>query len=204
MLGARLGYDAERFEVIPHGVDDAAYREPLARPAARNGPIVGWLGSLSADRAWETAIDGFKSVLARFPEARLEIGGKGRARQFIAAHVRLQKLGAAVTFRGDVPASAVFTAIDMLVVPISRDAQPHAPLEALVAGVPLIAGNAGALADAVGPMRTGWLVDDDPDGFAAGIADAWERIDEAWHSRRLPRYSAVTTSREEFISSACR
>jgi glycosyltransferase involved in cell wall biosynthesis len=29
-------------------------------------------------------------------------------------------------------------------------------------------------------MPTGWLVDDDPDGIAAGVADAWEKIDEAW------------------------
>jgi glycosyltransferase involved in cell wall biosynthesis len=181
-LGTRLGVPPDTFTIIPHGVPLPVRGSgaPLARPALRSGPLVGWLGSLAADRAWETAIDGFKAVLARYPDARLEIGGTGRARQFIAAHVRHQKLTGAVTFRGDIEAAELFTGIDVLVVPISRDAQPHPPLEALVAGVPLVAGNAGALADAVGDMPTGWLVDDDPDGIAAGVADAWEKIDEAW------------------------
>jgi glycosyltransferase involved in cell wall biosynthesis len=140
-LGTRLGVPPDTFTIIPHGVPLPVRGSgaPLARPALRSGPLVGWLGSLAADRAWETAIDGFKAVLARYPDARLEIGGTGRARQFIAAHVRHQKLTGAVTFRGDIEAAELFTGIDVLVVPISRDAQPHPPLEALVAGVPLVA-----------------------------------------------------------------
>jgi glycosyltransferase involved in cell wall biosynthesis len=191
-LGQRLGLAPDTFAVIPHGVALPGHgaSAPLARPALRKGPLVGWLGSLAADRAWETAIDGFKAVRERYPEARLEIGGTGRARQFIAAHVRQQKLTAAVTFRGDISAAELFAGIDVLVVPISRDAQPHPPLEALVAGVPLVAGNAGALADAVGEMPTGWLVDDDPEGIAAGIVAAWERIDEAWLGASEQRASA--------------
>ena len=202
-LGNRLGLPPDTFSVIPHGVSLPARSGdmPYARPARRSGPLVGWLGSLAADRAWETAIDGFKAVRERYPDARLEIGGTGRARQFIAAHVRYQKLTDAVTFRGDISAAELFAAIDMLVVPISRDAQPHPPLEALVAGMPLVAGNAGALADAVGDMKTGWLVDDDPDGIAAGVADAWERIDEAWSGASAQRgMAAERYSREAVLA----
>ncbi len=179
-LSTRLAIPPQTFTIVPHGVTAGGESAALARPALRSGPVVGWLGSLSADRAWETAIDAFKTVRQRYPEARLELGGTGRARQFIAAHVRHQKLTDAVSFRGDVAARELFAAIDLLMVPLSRDAQPHAPLEALVAGIPVIASNAGALADAVGAMETGWLVDDDPAGFAAGVVDVWERIDEAW------------------------
>lgn len=66
--------------LIPHGVDVDPAEAPLARPPARPGPIVGWHGRLAADRAWETAIDGFALVRTAYPDARLELAGGGRAR----------------------------------------------------------------------------------------------------------------------------
>ena len=180
-LETQFALDEGAIAVIPHGVAFAAEGLPLARPAARPGPIVGWRGALSADRAWENAIDGLRLARERFPSACLELAGAGRARQFVNAQIRARNLGDAVTLRGNIGADELFATIDLLVVPISRDAQPQALLEALCAGVPVVASNAGALADAVSPFETGWLVDDDPEGLAAGIADAWERIDDAWH-----------------------
>jgi len=180
-LESRLGLAPESIAVVPHGVavplDGGAQ---LVRPAGRPGPVVGWRGVLSADRAWETAIDAFGKVRERFPDARMEIAGGGRARQLVAAYVRQNKLASVVNFRGDVPAADLFANVDLLAVPISRDAQPQAPLEALVAGVPVIAANVGALADAVGALETGWLVPDDADGFAEGIAQGWSDIATAW------------------------
>jgi glycosyltransferase involved in cell wall biosynthesis len=157
---------------------------------------VGWSGSLSADRAWETAIDAFVKVHAARPEARLQIAGTGRARQFIAAHARHAGVADAVEFRGDVGAAELFAAIDLLVVPMSRDAQPQAPLEALLWGIPAVAANVGALAEAVGPFTTGWLVDDDAEGFRLGIEDAWSKIDEAWAGAAAQRPAAATFGRE--------
>ena len=182
--------------IIPHGVDDrgAHADAPLARPPGRSGPILGWRGALAADRAWEVAVDALARTRETFADARLLIAGDGRARQFVNAYVRTNGLAPYVTFLGDVPAADFFTAIDVLLVPISRDAQPHAPLEGLVWGVPVIAANGGALAEAVGAMETGWLVDDDAVSFAAGVADAWPRIDAAWQGAAEQR----TFARERY------
>ena len=187
--------------MIPHGVALALDPDvPLARPAGRAGPVVGWRGSLAADRSWETAIDGFKALRAKLPMARLEISGTGRARQFVAAHARHQKVADAVTFRGDASASEFFAAIDLLAVPLSRDAQPHAPLEGLAYGVPVVAANAGALADALGTQETAWLVPDDADGFAEGLADAWSRIDTAFAGAQEQRRGARDAYARETVT----
>lgn len=190
-LETRLALDADSIAIVPHGVplplDGGAV---LERPAQRPGPIIGWRGSLSADQSWETAIDAFALVHARYPDARLEIAGGGRARQFVAAYVREKKLASLVNFRGEIAAADLFATIDLLAVPISRDAQPQAPLEALVAGVPVVAANVGALADALGSCETGWLVPDDAAGFAEGIDAAWSTIDDAWSGAARQRAAA--------------
>jgi glycosyltransferase involved in cell wall biosynthesis len=189
-LEARLGLNPGAMSIVPHGVSFDPIDAILARPPARPGPIVGWIGRLAADRSWETAIAAFSLVRDAFPEARLEIAGSGRARQFIVAEVRQRKLSGVVTFRGDVPPRELFATIDLLVVPISRDSMPHAPLEALVAGVPIVAANLGALADVLGARSTAWLVPDDADGFRDGILDAWSRVDDAWAGAAAQRDAA--------------
>lgn len=198
-LEERLILDDGAISVIPHGVELPPGDTPLTRPPARPGPVVGWSGSLSADRAWETAIDAFVKVRAQRPEARMQIAGTGRARQFIAAHARNAGVADSVEFRGDIGAAELFAAIDVLIVPISRDAQPQAPLEALAWGIPVVAANGGALAEAIGPFPTGWLVPDDAEGFREGIEAAWSRIDDAWAGAAAQRSAAAKFGRERTV-----
>lgn len=201
-LRRRFAFEDDAIAVIPHGVDLPPGDAPLVRPPGRSGPILGWSGALAADRAWEVAVDALARTRERFPDARLLIAGDGRARQFVNAYVRTNGLAPYVTFLGAVEPQAIFANIDVLLVPISRDAQPQAPLEALVWGVPVVAANAGALAEAVGPMETGWLVDDTAVSFSEGAADAWSHIDTAFagaaaqrtEARRLYNRDDVTQS----------
>ncbi|GAC1302302.1 MAG: hypothetical protein NVSMB21_00020 [Vulcanimicrobiaceae bacterium] len=189
-LERRLSLEAGAIEVVPHGVAVPLETAPLVRPPDRPGPIVGWRGYLSADRSWETAIDAFGRLRETHPNARMEVAGSGRARNFVVAHARHAKLSGVVNFRGDVPAAELFANIDVLAVPISNDAQPQAPLEALVAGIPVVAAMATALRDAIEPLETGWLVPDDTAGFVEGLGDAWRSIDRAWSGAAAQRGAA--------------
>ncbi|GAC1494087.1 MAG: hypothetical protein NVS1B2_10140 [Vulcanimicrobiaceae bacterium] len=132
----------------------------------------------------------------------MEIGAGGRAHQFVQAYVRQNGLAKVVNFRGDVSAVQLFANVDLLIVPVSRDAQPQAPLEALVAGVPVVAANVGALAEALGPVETGWLVPDDKEGFADGIALAWQSIDDAWAGAARQRDAARSRYAREVVVEA--
>ncbi len=198
----RFAIDDGTVRLIPHGVEVPTGDAPLARPAGRSGPIVGWRGALAADRAWEVAIDALARTRERLPDARLLIAGDGRARQFVNAYVRTNGLAPYVTFLGAVDSATFFAQIDCLLVPISRDAQPQPLLEGLAWGVPVIAANAGALADAVGPLETGWLVDDDAMGFADGVVAAWSGIDAAFAGAARERHAAREQFRRESVTAA--
>ncbi len=195
-LEKRFALDEGSIEVIPHSVTAPPFESAqLSRPPGRSGPVLGWVGKLAgAERAWRTAIEALALVRRDLPEARLTIGGSGPARQFVAAHARFEKVTAAVEIRGNVSPAETFAGIDLLLVPASRNAEPQPLLEALVWGVPVVAANAGALADTLRDFETGWLVPDDPQGFAEGIRAAWSGIDAAWSAALTQR----AVARERF------
>jgi glycosyltransferase involved in cell wall biosynthesis len=202
MLEARLGLGAGAMSIVPHGVAVDLGEVPLARPPARPGPVVGWNGRLVADRSWEVLVEAFALVRETLPDARLILAGTGRARQFIAAQVRQRRLADAVAFAGDATPRELFARIDLLAVPVSRDSMPHAPLEALAAGIPVVAANAGALADVLGSRETAWLVPDDAEGFRDGILDAWSRIDAAWEGAARERDAARAEFGRDAVTAA--
>ncbi len=186
-LEVKFGLDEGAIAVIPHGIAPSLDLEELARPPLRLGPVLGWIGPLGADRAWETAIDAFALVREECPDATLVMAGDGKARQFVAGHARQRGVADAITFERRIGARELFARIDLLLVPDSRDGQPHSVLEALAYGVPIVAANAGALADALGEMETAWLVPDDAEGLSEGALDAWDAIDDAWHGAMAQR-----------------
>jgi glycosyltransferase involved in cell wall biosynthesis len=198
-LERTLHLESERIVVIPHGIAPSFAGE-YARPSRRPGPLLGWCGRLRGERPWGVAIDALALVKKALPEARLAIAGDGPAKSLVEAHVRERRVFAEVEFRGTISSAALFAGIDLLLVPRSDDAQPHVLLEALSWGMPVIAGNGGALADALHACDAGSLVEDDAAGFARGISEVWPRIDEAWDraaSRRM--VARVTYARQTIL-----
>jgi glycosyltransferase involved in cell wall biosynthesis len=202
-LEKRFEMDPGTFAIVPHGVDgiDPA-QPPLARPPGRAGPVVGWWGRLAPDPAWEVAIDALAEIRKTEPDARLIVAGDGPSRQFIAAHARQRGVGAAVEFRGRMAQAQFLAAIDMLLAPVTVDAQPEILLAALCDGVPVIAANGGAFKDALGAVETGWLVPDDAKGFAEGVRDAWSRIDAAWEGANAQRERARAAYARDVVVAA--
>jgi glycosyltransferase involved in cell wall biosynthesis len=180
-----------RIVVIPHGIAPSFAGE-YARPSRRPGPLLGWSGRLRGERSWGVAIDALALVKKSLPDARLAIAGDGPARSIVQEYASDKRVSAKVAFRGTLADEALFAGIDLLLVPRSDDAQPHALLEALSWGMPVIAGNGGALADALAACEAGLLVEDDAAGFARGIAATWSDIDAAWERAASRRAVART------------
>jgi glycosyltransferase involved in cell wall biosynthesis len=178
-LERTLHLEPERIVVIPHGIEPSFAGE-YARPGRRQGPLLGWSGRLRGERPWGVAIDALALVRKALPEARLTIAGDGPAKSIVETYANDKRVSANVDFRGTLSDSALFAGIDLLLVPRSDDAQPQVLLEALSWGMPVVAGNGGALADALHACEAGLLVEDDAAGFARGIAETWPLIDEAW------------------------
>ncbi len=199
-LERRFALPAGSFTIVPHGVDGLEPPPPLlARPPARGGPILGWFGRLAPDPAWQTAIDTLAELRKDLPGARLLLAGDGPSRQFVAAHARQKGVVDAVAFRGDIAAAQFFAEIDLLLSPVTVDAQPEIVLAALCRGIPVIAANAGAFKDALAGLDVGWLVPDDVKGFAAGVRDAWSGIDAAWAGAMAQREAALATYAREVV-----
>jgi len=158
MLGSAPWLSGEAVSVIHNGVDpgpfDEAESASLGLPERALvfgfvGRFVEWKGVLKLADAWRAAAP-------RLPDAHLVIAGEGEMEDAMRARLgdtgRVHWLG----FRRDVP--AVMRALDVLVFPSWMEGFGLAALEAMAAGVPVIAADAGALPEVVGHEREGLLV----------------------------------------------
>ncbi|MBA1243081.1 glycosyltransferase [Pseudomonas japonica] len=175
------GWPADRIQTLYNRVDVSAReqalmsasqaREALGLPA--QGWIVGNAGRLHPDKDQATLLRGFAQALPRLPEhARLVIMGEGRLE--VPLKQLAVELGIAdrVTFSGQVPgASRYFRAFDVFV--LSSDHEPFGMvlLEAMVAGVPVVATACGGAREVV--EGAGLLF---PLGHAAALADCLAEV----------------------------
>jgi glycosyltransferase involved in cell wall biosynthesis len=189
-LFTRFGVERARVFTIPPGVP-ASRAAQIVRVPGRVGPRIGFWGQLGPDNAWEIALRTLAKVRADRPNAQLSIAGGGTLVSRVRARAAEMKILEHVHLLGDIDVRQMFGQIDLLLVTLARDPLPVALLDALVAGVPVVAANRGALADVVGARETGWLAEPDSSGLAAGVLDLWGRVDEAWRGAAAQRAEAV-------------
>jgi glycosyltransferase involved in cell wall biosynthesis len=173
------GWDRpERVVTVHNGV--ARTPQPGAGPAVRaelglspDDVVVAMVTVLRAGKGHDVAADAIASLRARHPRLRLLVLGDGPDRGAVERAVA--PLGDAAVMLGhrhDV--MRVLDAVDVVVHPSRADAFPTALLEAMAAGVPVIAGAVGGIPEIVDDERTGLLVPAPP--RAADVAAALERV----------------------------
>ncbi|MBU3056370.1 glycosyltransferase [Pseudomonas indica] len=152
-------WPAERIETLYNRIDVAALRaQQVDRLAARqqlrlpeDAWIVGNVGRLHPDKDQATLLRGFAAALPKLPEnARLAILGSGRLEDELKDLARELGIAQQVLFLGQVPeARRYFKAFDIFA--LSSDHEPFGMvlLEAMAAGVPLIATACGGAREVV-------------------------------------------------------
>ena len=172
-----------RLEVIANGVDLAPFRpQPdFDRAAARRSlgtpdaaPLIVCAAVLRRPKGIDRLIEAMPAVLRDLPAARLAIVGDGSERAALAAQVERLGLCGAVRltgFRRDIP--DVMRAADLFVLPTLDDALPTVVVEAMAAGLPVVASRVGGLPDMIEDGRDGILV---RPGEPAALADAILRL----------------------------
>ena len=115
-----------------------------------------------------------EAVLRRRPDAVFLLAGDGPLRAAVAGEIKRRGIDGRVRLLGQVPAARRLVAVADLVVLSSRwEGLPVVVMEALAAGVPVVATAVGGVADLVRPGHNGLLVDGrSPDDLAAAICDA--------------------------------
>ncbi|MBD2462921.1 glycosyltransferase family 1 protein [Oscillatoria sp. FACHB-1407] len=171
MQDALTEHGIERVEVWQKGVDTELFHPSLASQEMRSrlsqgnpeSPLLLYVGRLSAEKE----IDRIKPVLQAVPDARLALVGDGPYRQELEAHFA----GTSTYFVGYLTGqdlASAFASADAFIFPSRTETLGLVLLEAMAAGCPVIAANAGGIPDIVTDGVNGYLFDpEDEEGAIA-------------------------------------
>ncbi len=155
-------HEIERVEVWQKGVDTELFRPDLRSEAMRShltqghpdAPILIYIGRLSAEKE----IDRIKPVLESIPGARLALVGDGPYREELEQHFA----GTPTHFVGYLAGEelgAAYASADAFIFPSRTETLGLVLLEAMAAGCPVIAANAGGIPDIVTDGVNGFMFD---------------------------------------------
>jgi glycosyltransferase involved in cell wall biosynthesis len=140
-------------------------------PVLGMGPRIGVVARLQPEKGVACFLDAAAVVLRQAPTARFLIVGDGPERAALqdrAARLGLDAATAFLGFRLDAP--SLIGTLDVLAIPSFSEGTPLVALEAMAAGVPVVASAVGGIPDQVRHGQEGFLVPaGDPDALAAAI-----------------------------------
>ncbi|NAZ81098.1 glycosyltransferase [Kineococcus sp. R8] len=169
---------------IPNGVP----APPPAPATARREPkVLGVLARLEHQKGIDVALEALRAV----PGARLDIAGEGSLSAELLDLAATLGVADRVRFRGRAGhPHELLHEVDALVLPSRHEAMPLSLLEAMRAGVPVVATAVGGVPEIVVDGRTGLLV---PPGDPARLAHACRRVlgDDALRARLSAQARAV-------------
>lgn len=205
-LRREIGIPGKRIEVIRNGLDldafDAEARAGFARGAAlpaTDDPRIVTLGQMRSDgqKGYPMLVEMMRMVLAARP-AHLFACGDGPMRPDIEAAAQRAGVAGSVSFLGerrDVP--SVLRDVDIYVQGSLWEGFPNAILEAMAAGLPVVATAVGGVPELVEDGETGVLVPpNDPRAMADVVLaliedpDLARRLGEAGRQRVEEHFSA--------------
>jgi glycosyltransferase involved in cell wall biosynthesis len=161
----------EKIDVIPNAIDLDAFAGLTSNPRTDGVKRIGFIGRLDPIKRVPLLV----ASLAELPaEWRLDIFGEGQERSTIERAIAGRSLQDRVTLHGpiDRPQSAL-SQIDVLVLPSLAEGFGLVLIEAMAAGVPVVAANVAGIRDVVRDGENGLLVDPtDPHALAAAIVRA--------------------------------
>lgn len=163
------GMRQERISTIYYGVDLDTYR-PAARPPQGEAIIFGTVARLVRQKGHIWLLEAIPAVLERFPQARWRFAGDGELRPQLEARAAELGISHAVEFLGsrrDV--QELLGTFDCFILPSLWEGFPNVLLEAMAAGLPVIATAVEGSVELVVEGETGRLV---PKESAAALSAA--------------------------------
>ncbi len=158
------GLPADRIEVIPNGVDLDRFSavepaDPTQWGIPKGAPILLTVGRLDIQKGLPFLWDAIPEVAREYTAAHWLIVGEGSQRHDSETRVRELNLTDRVHFagwRGDIP--QILAAGSGLVLPSLWEGMPNVVLEAMAAGLPVIATRVEGVLELVRPGISGWCV----------------------------------------------
>jgi len=167
----------DRYTVIPTGTDLEPYQCAKWKALRKEK---GWqdetvlisVGRLAPEKNWDTLFRAFAKVYPGHPNLRLVLIGDGPARQTLEALAAELGIAEHVTFMGALPFEEVpcyLKAADAFAFASVTETQGLVTIEAMAAGLPIVAVDGSGTRDIVEHGKQGFLVANDVDALAKGI-----------------------------------
>jgi glycosyltransferase involved in cell wall biosynthesis len=157
--------------IVPNGLDVGRFAARRLQPPLRRVVMV---ANLRPEKGHDVLIDAASRVLASFPDARFDLIGSGTEYQRLVALAAARGVSHAVSFLGHSEAvPEQLAAADVFVLPSRSESLPNALLEAMAAGLPVVASAVGGILEVIDEGTTGLLV---PAGDPRALADAVSRL----------------------------
>ncbi len=182
--------------VIYNGMPVPNVIAPLV-PASPPGTLrIGSVGRLAEQKGLHTLIEAMRSL----PQCRLTLVGEGPERTTLEGLVRRYSLGDRVEFAGwaEPPWTGTW-AFDVLAMPSINEGFPLVIVEAMLAGIPVVASTVGGIPEIVVPDSTGLLV---PPGDVDALVHALRRLADDPQLRRDMGVRCRAVALEQFTDKA--
>ena len=184
-LVSRYGLPPDRLTVVPNGVDTDFF-QPGNNGKSEGSQVLLSVARLVPDKDHDTLLTAFGRLAQGHPGARLWLVGNGPRREVLEQKVSDLGLAGRVKF---LPATQdirqLYRQADVFVLSSVAEALPNVVLEAMAAGLPVVATRVGGLPEAVVPEDTGLLVSPrDVTGLTAALG---RLLDDPGARRNLGR-----------------
>jgi len=140
--------------------------------------LVSYVGRLHEEKGVLNLVQAIPKVLGQRDDVQFVIIGEGQLESELRDYVATHALSQNVTLAGWVPHDELreyLARSKLLVLPSYTEGLPHAMLEAMACGTPVLATPVGAVPEVIRDKETGFLVrDNSPDRLAESIVSALE------------------------------
>ena len=171
-------------DVVPNGIplvsdipgNDAAELNPEIIAFCRQGFTIGAIGRLSPEKGFDALLEVVSTLSAQGADIRLVILGEGGGRSSLEKTVRKLGIENRVLMPGYVQdAKQYLSLFSLFAMPSLTEGLPMVLLEAMQAGVPIIATRVGGIPDVLQEGRCGLLIKPDcPEELERGITNVMQ------------------------------
>jgi len=152
----------DKIRLIPNGVNMTKYSQaPLKNVSFGPGKIVFFIGRLVKEKGVQVLLEAVPQVIAADPEVRFFIAGQGPLEEQLKVQAKNLKLEPYVTFLGYISEElkiTLFKQAQVAVFPSLYEPFGIVVLEAMAAGVPVVAADTGGMGEIVSHGFSGFKV----------------------------------------------
>lgn len=178
----RLRLGAKRVVTIPNGVGAP---ELTARTIARqtmgvnnDAVVIGFVGRLVEQKAPHILLDAFTRAVRQCPQARLALVGAGPLENELKEQAQRSSIADKIIWLGERDARGVLAGFDIFALTSRKEGLPYVVLEAMAAGLPVVATTSSGVEVLVVSGVTGAVIEtDDAPAFGDALTDLCSNAD---------------------------